>query len=111
HQYKRSVLYDRITNTHQQHAPVTADWFNSTAWQHIHPTHKNKGVLIVLAIVTGLHLSVWYLSEQFKTQPLPIKKPEPVVIEIIKPKEEPPKIIEPKIPPITKKVEIPPIQP
>ncbi|NNG81600.1 energy transducer TonB [Acinetobacter sp. ANC 5378] len=111
HQYKRAVLYDQIKAAHQQHAIVTADWFNSTAWRHIHPTQKNKGVLIALAIVTGLHLGVWYLSEQFKTQPLLIKKPEPVVIEIIKPKEDPPKIIKPKIPPITKKVEIPPIQP
>lgn len=112
HQYKRAVLYDRITATHQQHAPVTTDWFNSTAGQHLQPpAQKNKGVLIALAVVAGLHLGIWYLSEQFKTQPLPIKKPEPVVIEIIKPKEEPPKIIEPKIPPITKKVEIPPVQP
>lgn len=112
HQYKRAVLYDRITATHQQHAPVIVDWFNSTAGQHTQPpTQNNRGLLIVLAIVAGLHLGVWYLSEQFKTQALPVKKPEPVVIEIIKPKEEPPKIIEPKIPPITKKVEIPPIQP
>ncbi|NNH76474.1 energy transducer TonB [Acinetobacter sp. ANC 5380] len=110
-QYKRAVLYDRIAATHQQHAPVTADWFNSTVGQHVqHPVQKSKGFLIALAIVAGLHFGVWVLSEQFKIEPLPITKPEPVVIEIIKPKEEPPKIIEPKIPPITKKVEIPPVQ-
>lgn len=111
HQYKHAVLYNRIAATHQQYAPVTEDWFNSTAGQYVQPpVQKNKGFLIALAIVTGLHFGVWALSEQFQTDPLPIKNPEPVVIEIIKPKEEPPKIIEPKIPPITKKVEIPPVQ-
>lgn len=111
-QYKRAVLYNRITTTHQQSAPVIADWFSSESAQHTQPpTQKNKGMLAALAIVAGLHLGVWYLSEQFKIQSLPEKKAEPVVIEIIKPKEEPPKIIEPKIPPISKKVEIPPIQP
>lgn len=110
HPYKRAVLYDQISKTHVANLhPVAVEWSNAQHHVTTPPSKKQKLLLALIAVV-GLHTVVWTIAQQFPTQPLPEKAPEPVVIEIIKPKEEPPKIIEPKIPPITKKVEIPPVQ-
>lgn len=110
HPYKRAVLYDQISKTHGANLqPVAVEWSN--VQHHITtPPSKKQKLLIAILSVVGLHAVVWTVAQQFPTQPLPEEEPAPVVIEIVKPKEEPPKIIEPKIPPITKKVEIPPVQ-
>ncbi len=71
------------------------------------PVKLNK-VLIAIIAVASAHLGIWYVAKQLPTPALDIHKPEPVVIEIVKP-VEPPKVIEPKIPPITEKPKVPPV--
>ena len=105
--HKRALLFE-------QYAPEAssnniADPFtrHSLALTQPSPPRLNK-VLIAVITVASAHLGIWYIAKHLPTPALDVHKPEPVVIEIVKP-EAPPKVIEPKIPPITEKPKIPPV--
>lgn len=106
HQYSVSNSADVLVDTQGYFIARNLDAMAAAKQQQI-----NKRILIAIwvAIVIVLHYAIWFISSYFPTQPLAEKKPQPVVIEIIKPKEEPPKVIEPIIPPITQKPKVPPI--
>lgn len=77
------------------------------------PRFQKKYIGFVIGTIIAMHGVVLLSSQYFQSPPAKSTVPEPVVIEIIKPKEEPPKIIEPKviqpkIPPITDKP-LPPV--
>ncbi|MBK0062505.1 MULTISPECIES: energy transducer TonB [unclassified Acinetobacter] len=105
--HKRALLFEH-------YAPASgsnhiADPFTqySSEVSEVVPPRFNK-LLIAIIAVASAHLGIWYIAKHLPTPTLEIHKPEPVVIEIVKP-EEPPKVIEPKIPPITEKPKIPPV--
>ncbi|MBJ9371458.1 energy transducer TonB [Acinetobacter sp. TGL-Y2] len=105
--HKRALLFE-------QYAPEAssnniADPFTQHSLELTQPSppRLNK-VLIAIIAVASAHLGIWYIAKHLPTPTLDIHKPEPVVIEIVKP-EEPPKVIEPKIPPVTEKPKIPPV--
>ncbi|MCU4350718.1 energy transducer TonB [Acinetobacter ursingii] len=105
--HKRALLFE-------QYAPEAssnniADPFTRHSLELTQPSppRLNK-VLIAIIAVASAHLGIWYIAKHLPTPALDVHKPEPVVIEIVKP-EEPPKVIEPKIPPITEKPKIPPV--
>jgi len=109
--YKRALLYDQITAQQVNNNPIIDPFANTQGQQFQQPPSRyTKAIALAVGVVAILHFSVWYAAKHLPTQPLEEKKPKPVVIEIVKPKEEPSKIIEPKIPPVTKKPEIPPVQ-
>ncbi|WP_130803751.1 energy transducer TonB [Acinetobacter ihumii] len=73
-----------------------------------------KKLLVATAVVLAAHYGIWYLGQQFPTPTLPEKKAEPVLVELIQPKQQPPKIIQPKviqpkIPPVTQQPKVPPV--
>lgn len=111
--YKRAILAQQTGVT-----DLSAQWNDPFNGQQFIPSPKppswNKKLLLALAVVGIVHFSVWYITKQLPTPPLEEKVPTPVVIEIVKPeppkpKEEPPKVIQPKIPPVTQKPKIPPV--
>lgn len=105
--HKRALLFE-------QYAPASgsnniSDPLTRHSLEVIQPSppQLNK-VLIAIIAVASAHLGIWYIAKHLPTPTLDIHKPEPVVIEIIKP-EQPPKVVEPKIPPVTEKPKIPPV--
>ncbi len=105
--HKRALLFEQFATV----AATTeiADPFARHDQDVIQPAPvKLNKVLIAIIAVASAHLGIWYVAKQLPTPALDIHKPEPVVIEIVKP-VEPPKVIEPKIPPITEKPKVPPV--
>ncbi|CAM3592060.1 energy transducer TonB [Acinetobacter baumannii] len=105
--HKRALLFEQFATV----AATTeiADPFAQHDQDVIQPAPvKLNKVLIAIVAVASAHLGIWYVAKQLPTPALDIHKPEPVVIEIVKP-VEPPKVIEPKIPPITEKPKVPPV--
>lgn len=74
----------------------------------VNPSPKLKLLAIASAIVV-VHLGIWYVVEHLSPPALELAKQKPVVVELIKPPvekpkpPEPPKVIQPKIPPIVQK--------
>lgn len=113
HAYKHALLHAQLARLKTIQQQEIDPFIGHQVGQYAVTPNTNffkKGIFIASAIVIA-HSLVWYAAQQLPTPTLEIKKPEPVVIEIVKPlpKEEPPKVIEPEIPPIVKKVEIPPV--
>lgn len=113
-------MSERIFNPHQrallfgQYASASTATGISDPFTRHHldvsqsPPAKLNKLWIAIIAVAAAHLGIWYIAKQLPTPALDIAKPEPVVIEIVKP-VEPPKVIEPKIPPVTQKPKIPPV--
>lgn len=108
--YKKAILFEKIeyfnSNKNQVADPFHADLTESTSVRKQYGTGK---LLLAIGTVLAVHYGIFYIAHALPTPTLIIQKPEPVVIEIIKPKEEPPKIIEPKLKPAEQKPVIPPI--
>lgn len=107
-QIKKAALHGQISA--QTVYPVNEnDSFSQFVYVEKHHTEqKQKALILAIAAVAVVHIGLWYVSKQLPTAQLDIKKPDPVVIEIVKP-PEPSKVIEPKIPPVTQKPKIPPV--
>ncbi|GAA5013082.1 hypothetical protein GCM10023206_22340 [Acinetobacter puyangensis] len=106
--YKRALLFEQLAHGSSHSAALAIDPFVGQHANH-QPPHSQWGKKLLLAtgVVAVLHFTVWYVAKQLPTPALPEQKPEPVVIEIIKP--EPPKVIEPEIPPVVEQPKIPPV--
>ncbi|KAA8735385.1 energy transducer TonB [Acinetobacter qingfengensis] len=107
HLYKRAILSSQLRSANTVAATVFSDPFpghENFGTLQGNGSKKTKYVVIAVAAVAVLHYAVWEISKHLPTQPLPEKPSEPVVVEIIKPKEEPP-----KIPPVTQQPKIPPV--
>ena len=95
---------------------TAADFFSQHTWtQAPQPDFTwQKKLLVATVVVLAAHYGIWYLGQQFPTPTLSEKKAEPVLVELIQPKQEPPKIIQPKviqpkIPPVTQQPKVPPV--
>ncbi|OTG84161.1 energy transducer TonB [Acinetobacter sp. ANC 4558] len=106
--HKRALLFGQFTPPHIATTQAVDPFLGNQTADFKPPSPQINKLTIALAIVVVAHFGIWFIAKQLPTQALEIKKPEPVVIEIVKP-EEPPKIIEPKIPPVTQKPKIPPV--
>ncbi len=104
---KRALLFEQLAVP--QVAGTVDPFQQSPSADYIQPpSPKLNKLATALITVAVAHFGIWFLAKQLPTSALDIKKPTPVVVEIVKP-IEPPKIIEPKIPPVTQKPKIPPV--
>ncbi|CAB1214253.1 energy transducer TonB [Acinetobacter bouvetii] len=108
--YKKAILFEQLQNV-QSNIFAAADPFGSHFTSPIAAEKKVQTSNIFLAIgaVLALHYGIFYVAEHLPTPPLIVKKPAPIAIEIEKPKEEPPKVIEPKLKEEVQKPIIPPV--
>lgn len=108
--YKKAILFEKIeslnSNKDQVVDPFNNHWANHTSLNQ--NKWKNQFLLAIGAVII-MHYSIFHIAQSFPTPPLIIKKPEPVIVEILKPKEAPAKITEPKLKPAVQKPMIPPI--
>jgi len=108
--YKKAILFEQLQNVQSNvfHAvdPFVAHLASPVAAEKPVQTHK---IFWAIGAVLALHYGIFYLAEHLPTPPLVVKKPEPIAIVIEKPKEEPPKVIEPKLKQEIQKPIIPPV--
>lgn len=110
--YKKAILFEQLQNVQSNvfHAvdpyPFAANLANSISAEK--PVQTNK-IFWAIAAVLALHYGIFYLAKHLPTPPLIVKKPEPIAVVIEKPKEEPPKVIEPKLKQEIQKPIIPPV--
>lgn len=112
---RRSIYKHAVLAAHVQPDVVSQqqryDSFN--AMKSISPVaDRKKTVLWVGLLAVGvLHIGIYAVTQLSPAMEAPKKKITPVVVEIIKPKPEPikPKVIEPKIPPMTQQAKSEPI--
>ena len=90
-------MSERIFNPHQrallfgQYASASTATGISDPFTRHHldvsqsPPAKLNKLWIAIIAVAAAHLGIWYIAKQLPTPALDIAKPEPVVIEIVKP--------------------------
>ncbi|AOA57875.1 energy transducer TonB [Acinetobacter larvae] len=105
------VVYNAVVDPVQYVDPFRAQ--QSRMNQRIATVPRQK-IAAAIALVVLAHTAIWYVAQQFPTQPLLDKKATPVVVEIVQPEpqQEPAKVIEPevikpKIPPVSTKAAVP----
>ncbi|AUX87512.1 energy transducer TonB [Acinetobacter sp. ACNIH2] len=110
--YKKAILFEQLQNVQSNvfHAvdpyPFAANLANSISAEK--PVQTNN-IFWAIAAVLSLHYGIFYLAKHLPTPPLIVKKPEPIAVVIEKPKEEQPKVIEPKLKQEIQKPIIPPV--
>lgn len=108
--YRKAILFEQLQNV-QTNVMSATDPFAAQLASPIakEKSIQSKNIFWAIGAVLALHYGILYVAEHLPTPALIVKKPEPISIEITKPKEEPPKVIEPKPKQDIQKPIIPPV--